>query len=157
MSNDLRIGLVISDLEMRFSVTFRSCAEDYYGVAFDNSDVADNLDKLKTLLERISRGGNYGGRMRYKITKDDVAHIIQQFQRVLERYNQLFGTVPPNLKLYTMFRMIRDAEAPNAEEIAKKALEHILSPVKPRKKPTRQEEADQLSRQRQLERIRKNK
>ncbi len=157
MSNELRIGLVIADLEMRFSTTFKTCSNDYYGVTFENSDVIENLNKLNRLLELVSQGCNYKGYMRFKITREDVETIIKQFSMVVSRYNELYGPVPRQMKVYALYNILREAEKPTAEQIANQALAHILTPQKTTKKPTKQESAENLSKERQLKRIRKGK
>lgn len=157
MSNELRIGLVIADLEMRFSTTFKTCSNDYYGIAFDNSDVSANIDKLNTLLNLVKSGCNYKGHMRHKITTEDVTTILQRFTRVFDRYNDLYGPVPRNMKLYTLFNLIRQAEEPNPEQIARQALESILKRKTPTIKPSKVELAEKLSMERQLQRIKKGR
>jgi len=157
MSDQTRISLVITELESSFSTTFRTCANDYYGVYFDNSDVVDNMEKLNRLLALVKEGSAYKGRMRHTITVGDVERIIQLFQRVFARYSQLFGPIPSQMKLYSLFRILRDAETPNPVDVAKQALGHILNPVRTNKKETLDDSAERLSKERQLKRMQKLK
>lgn len=157
MSNELRIGLVIADLEMRFSTTFRTAANIYYDVAFDNSDVSENIEKLNTLLHLVNDGCKYKGYMHHEITPEDVRMIIQRFTRVIDRYKELYGSVHRNMKLYTLFNKVREAEQPNAEQVAKQALDHILTPNTTTQKASKEELAEKLSKERQLKRIKKGR
>lgn len=149
-----RIGLVIADFELRYTTTFKSVAEDFYGVKFTNSHVKHIKEKLHKLKENI-QSGHYTHKSRgYDPTIEDVEHIENLLTELVNRYKQAFPlTAHPNPKIYDLLHHLREHELPDPKQIAKEALKETLNPTpdKP-KKQTRKQRIEAAAKLKSMER-----
>jgi len=155
----MRIGLIIADFEMNYTSSFQHTARAKYGVDFDSSDVEAIVLKLKDLKTKIELKQHYNVHVGFEITFEHVAHVENLLNQILDKYNEIFYVLPPDRKVYTIIRKLKEVESPSAKDLAKEALNEVFNPQKV-SKPTRAEkikaDAEKLSKQRALAIIRKN-
>jgi hypothetical protein len=154
----MKIVLIIADFEMHYSTSFQYTARVKYEVDFDTSNVdslGEKLDELKYKVENKQYRDVHVG---FEISLEHVMHIQDLLQKILNRYNELFGRLPINRKIYTINQKLREAEAPTSSDIAKQVLNEILSPKtdKLTKAEKLKIDADAKSKERALKIIQKN-
>ncbi len=155
----MKIGLVIAEFESSYSTSFQHTARVKYGVDFNTSNVDTLGLKLEELKERLLKNQCKDVHVGLEITLDHVTHIQYLFNQILDKYKELFHVQPSNRKIYTINQKLREAETPSPTDIAKEALTQILTPEKPTRQTKLQRikaEAQNLSKRRVLEAIKKN-
>ncbi len=155
---DMRIALVIADFEMHFSTSFQYTARMKYEVDFDTSNVESLGVKLNELKHKVENKLYRDIRVGFQITLEHVIYVQDLLQKILNRYNELFGKLPINRKIYTINQKLREAETPSSSDIAKQVLSEILSPKtdKLTKKERLEIDAKAKSEERALKIIQKN-
>ena len=155
----MRIGLIIADFESNYTTTFKYSARLKYGVDFNSSSIdaiASNLKDLKTKMELNQYNDVH---VPFEITPEHVIHVENRFNQIIEKYREVFQVIPPNMKIYTIIQKLQDAELPSVKDLTKEVLKEVFIPEKSKnltKKERMQQEAEALSNQRALERMRKN-
>ena len=154
----MRISLLIADFEMHYSTSFQYTARVKYEVDFDTSNVDSLVKNLDTLKYKVENKQCRDVHVGFEITLEHVMHIQDLLQKILNRYNELFGRLPINRKIYTINQKLREAEAPTTSDIAKQVLNEILSPKtdKLTKAEKLKIDADAKSKERALKIIQKN-
>jgi hypothetical protein len=154
----MNILLIIADFEMHYCTSFQHTARLKYEVDFDTSNIDSLGEKLEELKNRVQNKQQRDVHVGFEITLEHVMHVQDLLQKILNRYNELFGRLPINRKIYTINQKLREAEAPTSSDIAKQVLNEILSPKtdKLTKAEKLKIDADAKSKERALKIIQKN-
>jgi hypothetical protein len=154
-----RIGLIIADFEMSYSTSFQHTARVKYEVDFNTSNVDSLITNLSLLKDRVINKQHNNKHVGLEITVEDVFHVENLLNQILERYKVVFGVLPKNRKIYTINQKLRESEEPTAKDLAKQVLGEIFSQEKPEKLSRKEqiERAAKLkSKQRALDAIKRN-
>lgn len=157
--SQLRIGLLIAEFESTYSTSFQHTARVKYGVDFDTSNVDSLGAKLAELKRKVEAKEGKNVHLGFEITLEHVDYVISLLNQILDRYKTAFHVLPSNRKIYTVNQKLRDADAPNAKEIAQEIVGEIIKPNTPKKlsKAKRiKQQAEALSARRALDLLKKN-
>jgi hypothetical protein len=124
----MRISLIIADFEIHYSTSFQFTARMKYEVDFDTSNVDSLSEKLNELKHKVENKQHLDVHVGFEISLEHVIHVQELLQKILNRYNELFGRLPINRKIYTINQKLREVETPTSSEIAKQVLVEILGP-----------------------------
>ena len=124
----MRISLIIADFEIHYSTSFQFTARMKYEVDFDTSNVDSLSEKLNELKHKVENKQHRDVHVGFEITLEHVIHVQELLQKILNRYNELFGRLPINRKIYTINQKLREVETPTSSDIAMQVLVEILSP-----------------------------
>ncbi len=155
----MRIGLIIADFESSYSTSFQHTARVKYGIDFNTSNVdvlGIKLDDLKNKIELNQFSDVHVG---VEITLEDVIHVQNLFNQILDKYQEVFSVRPSNRKIYTINHKLRESESPSAIDLVKEVLKEVFNPekaVKQTKLEKKKADAEKVSKQRALALIRKN-
>jgi hypothetical protein len=155
----MRTGLLLAEFESTYSTSFKYTARVKYGVDFDTSNVDSLSTKLSELKRKLEANEFNEVHVGFEITLEHVEYVIFLLNEILDRYKSIFHGLPTNRKIYTVNQKLREAEAPNAKDIAKEALKSLLSPESPKKLSKAEQlkaDAKAVSAKRALEILRKN-
>jgi hypothetical protein len=124
----MRIGLIIADWEMSFTTSFIHTASKKYNVDFSSSkpdSIREGLQRLKANME----AGNFNNlHVGYDFNIQEVERIEQLLLTLIQRYQENFGHLPANRKLYDLLPQLQKAETPTPEQIAKDIVNDIFKP-----------------------------
>lgn len=154
----MRIGLKIVDFESSYTTSFQHTARVKYGVDFDTSVVNDIKVKLGELKHKVELSQSNNVHVGFEITLEYVIHVQHLLNQIIEKYIETFHFLPPNTKVYTILRKLKEAESPTVKELAKEVLVEIINPEtsgKPTKSQKLADAADAMSKRRALKTINK--
>lgn len=146
---------LINLLDSVFSTSFKHTSRELYSVAFETSNVAETVEKLKKLEYNFTNGINTRKHVGAKITHDDIVLVSQSLNSLILKYELMneIPTIPSRLKLHEMTKELRDNEGKsNVKSIAKEVVSEILQPVKTDKKLTKKQQIEELAKKKSIER-----
>ena len=154
----MRIGLIIADFEMRYTVSFQHTARVKYNVDFNSSNIAEIQQNLYTLKNSFNNPNDVP--VGYDFELEDIERIEMLLDRIINHYKDTFKfKTLPEKKIYRLIDEIQQSEQPDPKQIAKEAVEQLLHPPvineKLTKKARIKAEAEKLSLQRGLRDLKK--
>lgn len=146
---------LINLLDSVFTTSFKHTSRVLYSVAFETSNVAKTVEKLKELEYNFTNDISTGKHVGYKITHDDIVLASQSLRSLILEYelkNEIL-VIPSRLKLHEMTKELRENEAQlNVKGLAKEVVSEILQPAKTDKKLTKKQQLEESANKKSLER-----
>jgi hypothetical protein len=136
---------LINLLDSTFATSFKHTARVLYSVSFETSNVSKTLERLKELKHNVLNNKSTGKHVGVQITVEDVTLVIGALEALILQYQSIckISSIPSQLKLHDMLRVIRDNETPSVTSLAKEVVSEILKPVQMGEKLTKKQELAQ--------------
>jgi len=155
----MRIGLIIADLEMSFTTSFKYTARVRYGVDFTDSNISTIQEKIQELKRKFYNPISQV-HVGYEFNYVDIEHIENLLAKIVNCYLETISSnLSPQKKLYTIFKQLNDATISSPQDIAKEVLKQILTPSQPQKLSRKDQilaDAKLISAERVIKLIKKN-
>lgn len=136
----MQIGAIIADFDMSFTTSFKYTAKVKYNVNFiTSSNVLLIKENLKILKANIQAGKTNDVHVGYDFTLQDVEHIEDLLNIMVNCYLEYFKSIPPKRKMYTLIQQLKEVTNPTNQQIIKETIQELLTP-QPKEKLSRKEQ-----------------
>lgn len=144
---------------MSSTTSFQHTARVKYEVVFDSSNISSLSLKLVDLKTKIELQRYKDVHVWYQVTLEEVIHVENLLNQIIENYRVTFHVLPPNMKVFTVIQKLKEVNSPSAKDLAKEVLNEVLNPEKvgkPNKTELLKAAADKFSKELMIKIIKKN-